>query len=45
MRIVETMHNKKRYWLVFEGMDIVHKAETREEAEAFIAHATSNFTA
>ena len=45
MRVVETIHNKKQYWLVFKGMDIVHKAETKEEAEAFIVHATSKFTA
>ena len=45
MRIVETMHERKTYWLVFDGMEIVHKAETKEEAQAFIAHATSTFTA
>ena len=36
MRIVETIHAKKQYWLVFDGMEIVGKFETQQEAERFI---------
>ena len=45
IKILETIHQKKRYYLVFDNMDIKHKCETREEAEAFVAHYKSNFTA
>jgi len=36
MRIVETIHAKKRYYLVFNGMEIVGKFETEQEAQRFI---------
>jgi len=36
MRVVETIHSQKQYFLVFKGMDIVGKFETREEAEKYI---------
>jgi len=45
MKILETVHNKVHYWLVFNGTELLYKAKTYEEAEAFIVHATSNFTA
>ena len=45
VKILETIHAKKRYYLVFDYMDIKHKCETLEEAKAFVAHYTNNFTA
>ena len=36
MKILETIHAKKRYYLVFDGMEIVGKFETKEEAQRFI---------
>ena len=36
MKILETMHQKKPYWLVFDGMEIVYKGETKEDADNFI---------
>ena len=38
-KILATMHDKVPYWLVFDGMEIVYKGETREDADNFI-HAT-----
>ena len=37
MRIVETMHNKQTYWLVFnDNNDVVYKTSKRENASNFI---------
>ena len=37
MRIVETMHNKQTYWLVFnDNNDVVYKTAKRENADNFI---------
>lgn len=36
MKILETIHSKKRYYLVFDGTDIVYKTSKRENAENFI---------
>ena len=36
MKIMETIHEKKTYYLVFDNMDIVGKFETLEEARNFI---------
>jgi hypothetical protein len=36
MRVVETRHQKKQYWLVFKGMDIVGKFNTLQEAQEYI---------
>lgn len=36
MRIVETIHAKQRYYLVFDGMDIIFKHESKSECERFI---------
>ena len=30
------MHDRKRYFLVFDGMDIVYKTSKRENADNFI---------
>ena len=35
-KILATMHDRVPYWLVFEGMEIVYKGETREDADNFI---------
>ena len=35
-KILETSHNKKRFFLVFKGMDIVYKTDKRENADNFI---------
>ena len=32
IQILETMHDKVSYWLVFEGTEIVGKYNTKEEA-------------
>ena len=46
MRIVETMHNKQTYWLVFDdNNNVVYKTAEKENAKAYITHATSSFTA
>jgi hypothetical protein len=34
-KILDTMHAKKRYWLVFDEMEIVGKFETEKEAIKF----------
>ena len=37
MRIVETMHNKQTYWLVFnDNNDVVYKTSKKENANNFI---------
>ena len=36
MKILETRHNKQRYYLVFDGMEIVYKTSKLENAENFI---------
>lgn len=37
MRIVETMHNKQTYWLVFDNdNNVVYKTAKRENASNFI---------
>ncbi len=37
MRIVETMHDKLTYWLVFnDNNDVVYKTSKREDADNFI---------
>ncbi len=37
MRIVETMHEKMTYWLVFnKDNNIVYKTHSREDADNFI---------
>jgi len=36
MKILETIHARKRYYLVFEGTDILGKFETLCEAQRFI---------
>lgn len=37
MRVVETMHNKQRFYLVFnDNNDIVYKTSKREDANNFI---------
>lgn len=36
MKILETIHAKKRYYLVFDNMEIVGKFETLEEAQQYI---------
>ncbi len=36
MRIVDTIHAKVKYYLVFDGMEIVGKFKTKEEATKFI---------
>ena len=36
MKILETIHSKKRYYLVFDDMEIVGKFETIEEAKQYI---------
>ena len=41
MRIVETMHDKQTYWLVFDDENnVVYKTNKRENASNFI-HTTS----
>ena len=35
-KILATMHDRVPYWLVFDGMEIVYKGETRENAEQYI---------
>ena len=35
-KILETSHNKKRFFLVFKGMDIVYKTDKKENADNFI---------
>ena len=34
-KILETMHAKKPYWLVFDEMEIVGKFKTEDEAKKF----------
>ena len=36
VKILETRHSQKQYFLVFDNMDIVGKFETREEASKYI---------
>lgn len=36
MKILETIHDKKRYYLVFDGTDIVYKTNKLENAKTFI---------
>ena len=36
MKILETMYQKVPHWLVFNGMEIVAKFTTKEEAEEYI---------
>ncbi len=37
MRVVETMHDKLTYWLVFDdNNDVVYKTSKREDADNFI---------
>ena len=36
MKILETMHNKQRFYLVFDGTDIVYKTSKIENADNFI---------
>ncbi len=37
MRIVETMHDKLTYWLVFnDNNDVVYKTSKKEDADNFI---------
>lgn len=36
MKILETMHNKQRFYLVFDGTDIVYKTSKWENANNFI---------
>ena len=37
MRIVETMHEKQTYWLVFDDKNnVVYKSSKRENAEEYI---------
>ena len=37
MRIVETMHEKQTYWLVFDDENnVVYKSSKRENAEEYI---------
>ena len=35
-KILATMHAKVPYWLVFEGMEIVYKGKTKQDADNFI---------
>ena len=35
-KILATMHDRVPYWLVFDGMEIVYKGETKEDADNFI---------
>ena len=35
-KILETSHNKTRFFLVFKGMDIVYKTDKKENADNFI---------
>lgn len=37
MKILETRHAKKRYYLVFDNMDIIGKFEDKETAIKFVA--------
>ena len=32
IQILETIHGKTNYWLIFEGTDIIGKFNTKEEA-------------
>lgn len=36
MKILETIHQKVLYWLVFDGMEIVAKFPTKEEAQEYV---------
>ena len=36
MKILETIHSKKRYYLVFDGTDIVGKFENKDMALEWI---------
>jgi len=36
MKILETMHEKETYYLVFDNMDIVGKFKTMAQAEKYI---------
>ena len=35
-KILATMHARVPYWLVFEGMEIVYKGKTKQDADNFI---------
>jgi hypothetical protein len=32
IQILETIHGKKNYWLIFEGTEIIGKYDTKSEA-------------
>jgi hypothetical protein len=36
VKILETRHSQKQYFLVFDGMEIVGKFETEQEAQRFV---------
>ena len=36
MKILETTHDRVKYWLIFDNLEIVAKFDTLEKAETFI---------
>ena len=38
VKILETRHSQKQYFLVFDGMEIVFKCETLSEAQEYVSN-------
>ena len=45
-KIFDTMHDKQKFYLVFDpDNEVVYRTSKEEDAELYIKHAISNFTA